>query len=234
MQQSKFKINSENLLLADASKRFYEKTAVIYFCKVKESFGKLGNMGAGFGIRVNTGLVAASVENLYQMMRFTQYPAIQDEILTIKQGYGAKLKAKKYRKTHTRSDFESHRIEIMRWCLRLKLAHHPQFGELLLATGIKEIVELSKFDDFWGCIELTAGLLYGGNELGRLLVDLREEYRQSLSECHESFKQVSPPEITDFYLLGQPIQTIDLRTQTYQPNLISEALDVKVVESGYC
>ena len=62
----------------------------------------------------------------------------------------AKMVSKPHRKD-SRSDWDEVRVQIMRWCLRVKLAQHWEtFGELLLSTGERPIVEESSRDPFWG------------------------------------------------------------------------------------
>ena len=64
------------------------------------------------------------------------------------------------------------RIHAMLWVLELKLYHNKQFHQSLLATGNLPIVEVSRKDDFWGCIKLGDNLI-GKNILGQLLTCLR-------------------------------------------------------------
>lgn len=64
------------------------------------------------------------------------------------------------------------RICSMLWVLELKLSNNRVFREALLATGDKPIVEVSKKDDFWGCLP-DGDILVGQNILGLLLSDLR-------------------------------------------------------------
>jgi len=64
------------------------------------------------------------------------------------------------------------RICSMLWVLELKLSNYREFKKALLATGDKPIVEVSRKDDFWGCIP-DGDYLTGKNILGQLLTDLR-------------------------------------------------------------
>lgn len=64
------------------------------------------------------------------------------------------------------------RICSMLWVLELKLSNNRVFKNSLLATGDKPIVEVSRKDDFWGCIP-DGDNLTGQNILGQLLTDLR-------------------------------------------------------------
>ena len=61
-------------------------------------------------------------------------------------------------KLDTRADFEDYKVEIMNWCLKLKLANHPiRFGRALQKTGAHAIVEESKKDSFWGAKPISWG-----------------------------------------------------------------------------
>src|SRR3990172_3197747 len=96
------------------------------------------------GIRILTS------EALYQACRFPHKPEVQR--LAIQQGrpMTAKMKSKPHRKD-TRSDWDEVRVNMMRWCLRVKLAQNWQkFSELILGTGDRPIVEESRKDEFWG------------------------------------------------------------------------------------
>ena len=78
----------------------------------------------------------------------------------------------------------------MRWSLRVKLAQNQTtFGQLLLATGNKPIVEESAKDQFWGAKVQNGDALMGVNVLGRLLMELREQLRAAPSSpwCKSGF-----------------------------------------------
>jgi NADAR domain len=98
----------------------------------------------------------------------------------------------------------------MRWCLRIKLAQNwTRFGNVLEKTGQKPIVEESTKDSFWGAKPSGDGILLGMNVLGRLLIELREQYRDVESGRAESLKF---PTISHFLLLGEPLNYIGERS----------------------
>lgn len=199
----------------DYNLKSYQRTQVCHFSKADERWGEFGNMTGNFGFRLTAnGLLIPSVENLYQAMRYTAHPEIQRSILDQKSGFSAKLVAKKYRKTHTRADFEDHKMEIMKWCLCLKLANHPiRFGRSLINTGDRDIVEESKKDDWWGAKPQPddPALLIGINVLGQLLMELRATYKSCLGAETNRYKLVEPPQIDNFLFLGQPVGVVDKR-----------------------
>ena len=125
----------------------------------------------------------------------------------------AKMKSKPYRHD-SRPDWNQVRVNVMRWCLRVKLAQNwDDFSKLLLDTGYSPIVEHSRRDDFWGAKPLDERTLLGMNVLGRLLMELRELVK---IEPQESLLQVEPLPIENFLLGRYPIEPITGRTLEQQ------------------
>lgn len=188
------------------SKREYKLEETCSFSSTKSEFGGLSNMCAGFNLNVNGKGILTS-EALYQALRFPNNPEIQIEIVLEKSPMTAKMVSKKYIEK-TRNDWENVKIDIMRWCLRVKLAQNfLKFGLLLEKTNSKNIVELSNKDEFWGAkLNKNANSIIGVNALGRLLMELRAEY---LSESRYSLLLVKPLDIEDFKLFGDKIPIIN-------------------------
>jgi ribA/ribD-fused uncharacterized protein len=184
----------------------------IVFYKVSDEYGGLSNMSNDFPLRVN-GQPVGSTEALYQACRFPQRPDGQREILEAPHAMQAKMKAKKEgrRKEHSRPDWEEIQVEIMRWCLKVKLAQHvTKFGGLLRRSAPRPIVERSRKDRFWGAALEKDGVLRGENRLGLLLMGLRDELLACRAAGQESrLLRVEPLQIPDFLLLGQAIAVID-------------------------
>lgn len=177
---------------------------VVAFHKTGEAYGGLSNMAAGFPVEINDTLILTS-EALYQACRFPHMPEVQKIIIEQKSPMAAKMKSKASRK-QTRPDWDNIRVNVMRWCLRIKLLHNwNSFLEVLLSTNSKPIVELSKKDDFWGAKATESKLLVGCNILGRLLMELREEVNGRDLKPYES---ISPPEINNFLLYGKKIGNV--------------------------
>lgn len=193
-------------VLDDLSKRYYDKSECAVFRKTKDRFGGLSNMSAGFPLRIN-GTRILTAEALYQCCRFPELPDLQKIIIEQKSPMSAKMKGKPYR-AQTRPDWDQVRIPIMYWCLELKLAQNwSAFGELLIATGEHDIVEESGRDPFWGALVEPDGRLYGVNVLGRLLVSLREQLKETSTNKPLSLE---PPEIPNFKLLGEFIGSVPI------------------------
>ena len=186
--------------------RTYVRSEVVVFYKTKEAFGGLSNMAAGFPLQIN-GVRILTTEALYQACRFPHMPDIQREIIGLCCPMTAKMKSKPHRK-NSRPDWDEIRHKVMRWCLRVKLAQNYEgFGRLLLATRNQPIVEQSRKDDYWGAkvVDDTADTLVGHNVLGRLLMELREKLKD---DTEGALKTVPPLGISDFMLLGKPIETV--------------------------
>lgn len=181
------------------------------FKKTKEKFGGLSNMAAGFNLKVNN-VPILTTEALYQVCRFPHLPMIQTNILKQKSPMAAKMVGKPFR-SESRPDWEEVKVDIMRWCLKVKLAqNYFNFSTLLDSTKDFSIVEDSNKDDFWGAIRTKQdkGVLKGRNILGQLLEELRLFYRDNRNSMN--LFVVEPLAIPDFKLLGKPILQIDERS----------------------
>jgi len=196
---------AEDELMGHAEARTYSRGECISFRKTDERFGGLSNMAPGFPLEVN-GVRIRTAEALYQACRFPHLPKVQRLIIDEGSPMTAKMKSKPYRKD-SRPDWDAVRVRVMRWCLRVKLAQNwEKFGNLLLATGDRAIVEDSRKDDFWGAKPADDGMLIGENVLGRLLMELREQLRGP--DC-ESLKTVSLPSIQNFLFYAEPIGVVE-------------------------
>ncbi len=190
----------------------YEQDQVNVFCKVQEAWGGFSNMSNGFPLIVN-GIKIKNTEALYQALRYPGNAELQKKIIDQNGGYSSKLASKPHRKTaENRADWEQHKVNIMRYVLRVKLAQNfDDFGCLLAASGTQPIVELSRRDDYWGCKVIKGTeALRGQNVLGKLLMELREEYEVGCgsAESRELLRFVPPLAIPDFCLYGKPIEAI--------------------------
>ncbi|HAO10163.1 MAG TPA: DUF1768 domain-containing protein [Planktothrix sp. UBA8407] len=204
--------------------RTYNRNECITFRKTKESFGGLSNMAGGYPLIVN-GIHILTSEALYQACRFPHLPDIQKLIIAQNSPMTAKMKGKPYR-DQSRSDWERVKVSIMRWCLRVKLLQNwDKFGQLLLETGDKAIVEDSHKDDFWGAIPTDYDQLIGINALGRLLMELREHLKQDAN----SLKSLKPLEIPDFIFLSKPIEFLTLKDDNYTLSIQEKQLIIPLI-----
>ena len=187
-----------------SSFRTYRRSQCAVFCKTKELYGGLSNMASGFPLEVN-GIHIRTSEALYQACRFPHIPELQRLIIAQSSPMTAKMKGKPYR-DRSRSDWDRVRVNIMRWCLRVKLiCNWSKFGRLLLSTEERPIVEESRKDDFWGAKIGPDQTLLGINALGRLLMELR---RDLATKPKEQLLILQPLDISDFCLYETPIRIV--------------------------
>ncbi len=182
----------------------------VTFRKTKEEFGGLSNMASGFPLLVNGRTVLTS-EALYQACRFPDHPDVQKEVLDQASPMGAKMVTRRggRRDRCSRPDWEQVNVTIMAWCLRVKLAQNlAPFYWLLQSSGDRAIVEWSHRDRFWGAVEDEPGLLRGQNQLGRLLMILRDDAKSRWETDRGSLRTVEPLTIPNFTLLGEEIRPI--------------------------
>ena len=181
--------------------REYDRRKAAVFKKTTEKWGELSNMAAGFPVSVN-GITIRSCEALYQACRFPDHPEVQRKILDQTSPMTAKMVGKPHR-VNTRRDWDSSRIQIMKWCIRVKLIQNwKRFSFILLETGDLDIVEDSSKDDFWGAKPKDKNILIGTNALGRLLMQLREQIKL----CESPVQIVPSPNLPEFLLLGEIIK----------------------------
>jgi ribA/ribD-fused uncharacterized protein len=190
--------------------RTYFREKSVSFRKTSEKFGGLSNMAPGFPLEIN-GIHIRTAEALYQACRFPHRPDVQKLILAERSPMTAKMRSKPFRQD-SRADWESIRVPIMKWCLRVKLVQNWEaFGSLLLATGDRPIVEDSRKDDYWGAKTVDTETLSGLNVLGRLLMELREKLKLN----PDSLRSVDPPPLPDFRLFHQAIPVITAKTANH-------------------
>lgn len=187
---------------SDDKLRTYIKKEVIFFRTTTGEFGPLSNMAPDFPIFLS-GIRISTSEALYQACRFPDDPDVQRLIVDQMSPMTAKMKSKKYR-DRTRPDWDDVRVNVMRWCLRIKLQNNwGKFGRVLDRTGGASIVEESTKDEFWGAKPKEGGLLVGKNALGRLLMELRGQFREVEEGRAIGLKYPAVPRL---YLFGEPME----------------------------
>lgn len=182
------------------------RDSVVFF-KTKEKYGWLSNMSPRYKPVVN-GYTFYTLEHLYQILRFSNQPLIQELLFDIISPIALKKESRIYIE-NTRNDWLSVRVSIMRWCLKVKIAcNYASIKNLFLSTGENIIVEKSFKDTFWGAIpsKNNQDILVGYNVLGRLLTELRDE---CVEDKKEAMKTVNPLTLQDFSLFGSSIKTIN-------------------------
>lgn len=182
----------------------WSRRGSVVFFRTDGTFGGLSNMCGGFPLTVN-GVGVRNSESLYQSCRFPDYPEVQRLIIGQSSPLLSKNVSKPHRRDKTRSDWDAVQVDVMWWCLRLKLLQNwDEFGGLLWMTGTRPIVEESRKDTFWGTKSTDDGTLVGSNVLGKLLMNLRTRYMND----KDSLRVVSPPPIPNFRFLGKDVGII--------------------------
>lgn len=183
--------------------KIYNISECAVFSKTTAVYGGLSNMASGYSLFVNEINIANS-EILYQCCRFPLFPKLQQDIISIENPMEAKALARKFDK-YTRQDWEHVKVDIMRWCLQVKLIQNTEtFSGLLLSTEDRSIVEYSTKDSFWGAIPTEKDKLQGKNVLGRLLMEIRE----TVVKQNQKLEIVPPLSIPAFLLFNNPIETV--------------------------
>jgi len=199
--------------------RNYDRAECVVFRKTNEAFGGLSNMAAGFPIEVN-GVAIRTSEALYQACRFPHRPDLQRLIFHQASPMAAKMVGKPHRSA-TRPDWDGVRVDVMRWCLRVKLVQNwDRFRDLLLATDEKPIVEESRRDDYWGA-KSKGQTLAGRNVLGRLLMELRREVRDPWLDQ----LSVDAPRVSGLFIDGRPVALIRADRLVAKDPVLMEAAD---------
>ena len=112
-------------------------------------------------------------EHYFQAMKFEGHPDYTD-ILNARDARTAADMGRD-RTRPFRSDWDTVKDDIMRNILKAKFTQHEDLKELLLSTGDATIIEDTKNDNYWG----NGGDDSGKNMLGKLLMELRTELRES-------------------------------------------------------
>lgn len=161
-------------------------------------------MASGFPLNVNR-ISIRTAEALYQACRFPDHPEYQREIIDQKSPMTAKMVSRKY-KEKTRYDWDRQRVKVMRWCLKIKFVQNAvALGALFEESGEFPIVEFSKKDCFWGAKPDGERQLIGRNVLGRLLMELRQQW---VDKGITENSVVYPLDMEKFYLLAKPIEPV--------------------------
>lgn len=150
----------------------------IAFTKVKLPYGWLGNM-APYPINYG-GKVYRTTEALFQALRFSGFPEIQEEIRSQASPMTAKMIAKSHKDKLVGYELcGAQDLKNMELCLRLKLEQHPQLKVELTNTGTATIIEDCTSRPhgtglIWGAA-FKDGQWVGENILGNMWERLRAE-----------------------------------------------------------
>lgn len=123
------------------------------------------------------GVIFPSLENAYQAAKYTG-----KDVLNVYHefaGFTPGKAKRKGRKLPLRNDWDIVKLEVMEELLRIKFADEV-LKQQLLSTGEEELIEGNYWhDNFWGSCSCEICCNRGMNNLGKLLMKLRSEYRNS-------------------------------------------------------
>lgn len=154
-----------------------KKSEVVSFTKVALEYGWLGNM---FRSPISEGgEIWLTSEALFQSKRFDD-PMIKELIRNEKSPMRAKMKAKKNQDQMNVVPRSEEDVELMRKVVKMKFDQNPVLKSKLKELEGRVIVEdigNRKGDRhlFWGA-KLVNEEWEGQNTMGRILMDLRDEY----------------------------------------------------------
>ncbi len=142
----------------------------IRFYSVNAEYGEFSNF-APYPIALR-GKRWPTTEHFFQAQKFDS-KSDQEEIRAVSSPMIA-ARMGRDRKRKLRRDWERVKIGVMREAVEAKFRQHEELRALLLGTGDAKLIEHTENDDFWG----DGGDGSGRNELGRVLMAVRESLRQ--------------------------------------------------------
>ncbi|GAB4202929.1 MAG: NADAR family protein [Coleofasciculaceae cyanobacterium] len=147
----------------------------IYFYKLSDPYGCFSNFSP-HPIEVD-GLDWQTVEHYYQAQKFV---ATENErLIQVIRDAQTPMEAAQIGRDRTlklRCDWEEVKQQVMWQGVLTKFLTHTDIQAILLDTGDRLIVEDSPTDYYWGCGQDKTGQ----NQLGKILMNVRQEIRQRL------------------------------------------------------
>jgi ribA/ribD-fused uncharacterized protein len=146
----------------------------IYFYDKNEPYYEFTNY-APYGFFANNTFWQTG-EHYFQAQKFPKMALYEEVRQSATPSAARHLARQNFRRQ--RSDWNNIRLDVMRETLRLKFNDNPPLVQLLLSTGARPLVEASEDDNFWG----YGPDRQGENNLGKLLMELRDYYRAASGE----------------------------------------------------
>ena len=98
--------------------------------------------------------------------------------------------------------WNSKRVGIMEQILRAKFEQNPDLMQKLVATGDAELIEGNTWGDkFWGQVNGE-----GENNLGKILMKLREEFKSGSSVVEPTTINPTRPEPDEIFVFGSNLE----------------------------
>lgn len=147
----------------------------IYFYKVSDPYGCFSNFSV-HPIEVE-GLYWQTVEHYYQAQKFVRTE--NERLIQVIREAKTPMEAAQIGRDRTlklRCDWEEVKRQVMWQGVLTKFLTHTDIQVILLNTGEELIVEDSPTDYYWGCGQEKTGQ----NQLGQILMNVRQEIRRRL------------------------------------------------------
>lgn len=144
----------------------------IKFYKVNDDYGFMSNF-APYPFSDGSKNWPTS-EHYFQTQKFL-VPLIQEKIRQIVSPMDAALEGRN-RQNPLRTDWEEVKDKVMLQALRMKFSQNPEIAKGLVATGDAILIEHTRNDNYWA----DGGDGSGKNKLGLLLMQVREELKNSI------------------------------------------------------
>jgi ribA/ribD-fused uncharacterized protein len=190
--------------------RYLLEDSAVFF-KVRDKWGEFSNICHDYpfqivstsesGEFVSTEYFQSS-EILYQSLKFENLE-LQKKILGTNNSIASKKLALSTK--GIREGWEKSKIDAMRFALFCKFSSHVSLIKLLLSTAEKPIVEFSYKDIFWGAKPSGKKELVGANNLGILLMEMRDSI--SNSGTFNEFLEPMSKEFLDSNYLGRALSS---------------------------
>ena len=148
------------------------KVKEIKFYKVNDDYGFMSNF-APYPFSDGSKNWPTS-EHYFQAQKFL-VPLIQEKIRQIVSPMDAALEGRN-RQNPLRTDWEEVKDKVMLQALRMKFSQNPEIAKGLVATGDAILIEHTRNDNYWA----DGGDGSGKNKLGLLLMQVREELKNSI------------------------------------------------------
>lgn len=132
------------------------------------------------------------VDHLYYYLLYYKHPTIQNKIAKCS-GVCANFKAKKIGDDNAeliKAIKDTPKINLIKKCIRLKYQQNKHCLDYLLSTDDAVLIEHAFWGDtFWGCM-LKNGKYEGENHTGKILMEIRDELRNSQNSENQHKKTV--------------------------------------------
>ncbi len=123
------------------------------------------------------GLQFDTVDHAYQSLKATD-PKVKEAIAS---AFSPREARRLGKNLDLPADWDSKRYVIMETLVEAKFRANPQLAQLLIDTGDEPLEMHHDTDSYWGCVEDDYGTVTGENNLGKILVRVRDKLKITAS-----------------------------------------------------